>query len=167
MKCMICGQDVLGRGKCPVCGFPVYYVMGDKTEEIKRKLKQLAENYRCRRIDQLSIMMYRCSYKMKKGKMELKEEEWIPLICGSELHSKTEKWLDRKFIRQRLDQPVILKIKIRWFEKERIKEVAVEPPVLFDFWRVGVRMSDEAHIQILLGREDQYEKSEKIFIWGI
>ncbi|MCI7814394.1 MAG: hypothetical protein SO016_03535 [Lachnospiraceae bacterium] len=166
MKCMVCGQEVSGRSKCPNCGFPVYYTPGQENEEIKKKVEKLAEKYRRKKLDQFDISLYSCSYEMKEEHLKVKNEEWIPLITGMEMKPGTEKWLDRLFARQRLDKPVKLKLKMRWFGKEKEEEVEIKPPVIFDFWRVGVRMSDEGHVQILLGRQDCFECSGALSIFG-
>lgn len=165
MKCIVCGCDVSGRGKCPNCGFSVYYITGQETEEIREKIKTLAEKHRSKCLDHLFISLYRCLYETEKEQLRVKEEEWIPLLSGKDLISGTEWWLDRKFTRQRLDRPVRLQIKMRWFGEEKTKEVEVKAPVIFDFWRVGVKVSDESHIQILLGRKDCCESSEKIAVF--
>ena len=165
MKCIVCGQEVSGRSKCPNCGFPVYYTPGQETEKIKKKVEALAQKYRQKRLDQLFISLYTCSYQMEENQLRVKEEEWIPLLSGQELKPGTEKWIDRLFARQRLDQPVCLKIKLKWFGEEKVENVEVKPPVIFDFWRVGVKRNDEAHIQILLGRKDCFESSDEIPIF--
>lgn len=165
MKCIVCGREVSGRSKCPDCGFTVYYIPGQKTEEIKNKIEALAQKYRRKKRDQFSVSLYTRTYGMEQDQLRVKEEEWLPLMAGSELESGKEKWLDRPFARQRLDQPVCLKIKLKWFEEEKVETVEIKPPIIFDFWRVGIKRKDENHIQILLGRKDCFESSDEISIF--
>lgn len=167
MKCAVCGQDVTGKSKCTNCGFTVYYAVGDKTKEIKEKIELLARKYRRKCADQIQISLYQCFLEEKEKKRIVKKEEWIPLISGRDLIPGSESWAEAKFCRQRLDQKVCLKIKKKWFQEEKIDKVMISPPIIFDFWRVGVRCRDDSHIQILLGRKDCFQTSEELDLFNM
>ena len=129
-------------------------------------MASLSAAYRAKCADQIGISVRRFlpGKAVKKG--NVKEEEWLLLLSGAELREGREKWAEETFARQRPDKKARLTIKKKWFQEETTQEVFVAPPPVFDFWKVGVRCPDERHVQILLGREDCFEASEVLPVFG-
>lgn len=129
-------------------------------------MASLSAAHRAKCADQIGISVRRFlpGKAVKKG--NVKEEEWLLLLSGAELREGREKWAEETFARQRPDKKARLTIKKKWFQEETTQEVFVAPPPVFDFWKVGVRCPDERHVQILLGREDCFEASEVLPVFG-
>ncbi|MDO4454918.1 MAG: hypothetical protein Q4B90_10575 [Eubacteriales bacterium] len=162
MDCMVCGHDISGRGRCPVCHFTVYYGIGKETEKIKKRMEFLAQNYRTKLLQNLEIWLYRCSYALEEGILKLNKEEWILMIHGNEISEGKEKWLQIRTARQRTDKSICIKIKIKGCGREKIEEVQIKAPKILKYWQIGVKMEENCCIRMLLGCDKKYESSEKI-----
>lgn len=160
MKCAVCGYEKIekGRGVCPVCKFPVLYMATDNDE----KVKELIFEYKKKNLNNIRIYLNTYQYKMEEDNLVLGNIESIRLAVGDELKKGQIQWYNQKFAR--VDEKILeLSIKVNKFSLEsEEKIVQINTPEIEGLWKVGIVLSDEFKVQIVVGNEKNYKKSEEI-----
>lgn len=161
MRCRVCNSEIdTGIAKCPKCGFPVLQmVKGDVAEE--KKMNELAENFRKKKVETVSVQMVVYSNGIENDKPKVIKEDYILLAKGEQLLGHEIIWYPENFARLSGDCKLRVRL-IRTNGESQDVDISVENPNIMDFWKIGVAPQDGMAFKIVLGSKKSYSSSEKI-----
>lgn len=145
---------------CPICGFNDFETMEDSTEA-KKMEKRLVEAFTNQKLQPVNISFKAYSYKEQGDMLELDQEYILSLANGCDLKKEKPVWFNEKFAS--VDRDIDIELQITDIcGKKRKKSVRITNVPKVELWNLGVVLKDQLKVQILLGDESFYVKSDTI-----
>lgn len=159
--CKICAhQEKKEFAVCPICGFDDYETMEDSAEA-KKMEQRLIEAFTNKKLQSVNISFKAYSYKEQGDMLELDQEYILSLANGGDLKKEKSVWFNEKFAS--VDRDIDIELQITDIcGKKRKKIVSITNVPKVELWNLGVVLKDQLKVQILLGDESFYVKSDSI-----
>ena len=168
MKCYACGSEKIesSMSQCPECAFPVMTVAGD-TAQFETMMKQMAEEYRGKKIGGSALGLLTYQYAMKNDHLVLDKESETALSVDVTKMTPGQIWWDKTdFARVDAGEPLSLTLSVKKDGKVRNVTASVKAPAGEGFWHVGIRMQTGFCFSVLVGNEKNFAESGRISLVG-
>ena len=165
MKCKVCGYDKIkdNVGSCPVCGFPVIYLSDDSNEN-KQMMENLVNDYRRNNLSFIKISLVIYEHKLENEVLK-PIKKVITLATVSELTEGKILWNKQDFAR--VEEDLELELEIQKFTLAPRKVTCkIKAPNLKELWKVGVELTKNLSIILVVGNEKVYTKSVPIELYN-
>ena len=165
MKCKVCGYDKIkdNVGSCPVCGFPVIYLSDDSNEN-KQMMENLVNDYRRNNLSFIKISLVIYEHKLENEVLK-PIKKVITLATVSELTEGKILWNKQDFAR--VEEDLELELEIQKFTLAPKKVTCkIKAPNLKELWKVGVELTKNLSIILVVGNEKVYTKSVPIELYN-
>ncbi len=161
--CICCQADMEdGRAKCPVCGFPVIHNVQGNQEEMDN-IKKMADEYGKKKRKGIRIGITAYGYCMDNEELKLDKTEEIFLAWADELSMGKIVWCEKDFARIDSDETVSLHVSVKKEGKDVVfQDVKIKLPRIQGFCHVGVELKEGFQVELILGNETIYERSERL-----
>ena len=159
-KCQCCGTDVSGS-KCAYCGFREIIDMDESGTEL---LHTLVSNHKERLIEgitDISVVSYLYGWNQKKSALEKKQKEVVKLADGKDCYRNIH-WAAQNFGQLASAKEIQLEFSYRVNGNEKTLTATLPAVICDDFWKIGLTIDEALHLQIFLGTQRNYSKTEQI-----
>ena len=168
MNCLVCSKklnDHINEGKCPVCGFPIFEILGDPEVELP-KLKPRIDAHR-------NDFMSKCTVgniafhwvRTKEGKLAKDREEMISFGSLLELYNNTS-FLSNEFDSLSKRKNVKTKIGIKTPGKMYEHTVTVPNTAEGEILSLGINIDEGFNFTVKVCGQDKKEySSEKKYMF--
>ena len=161
MKCKVCGYDKMTSdvGSCPICNFPVIYLPDDSAEN-KTMMENLVNDYRKNNLNLIKISLVIYEHKLENDTLK-PIRKVLPLATVNQLTEGKISWNKQDFARVEEDLELELEIQRFTLDPKTIT-CQVKAPNLKELWKVGVELTKDLSIVIVVGNEKVHTKSNPI-----
>jgi len=154
MKCAVCRAEIeMGRGKCPVCRFPVLWKT-EEGEKTRQQSEELAEQYRRKKLAETVVGFVEHTYEGENGKLTFQKSEEKPIIACKDMQFGETYWCGEEYPCIS-GAEVVVEVFVRRTENEVTNyTLKLKQPDTEKSWKVGVCMLDGFRIKFLVGNEE-------------
>ncbi len=160
MKCMVCETDMgSGRGRCPVCGFPVIYSV--EAGKSKHAIEPMAEVYKKKILGSGIIGIKACRYKRTDDGLLWDGETDMELARLADIPVGQPLWVDQKFagIAKTDMAEIILDLYLESGDNRQDISLTLGNPDVKGCWQLGLMGGPGFRIAVLLGNPEKYVRS--------
>lgn len=155
--CRVCRRNS-ADAICPHCGYQA--VMPTMlNEEIERKLDELANEFRKNLMGNLKIYVKIYVYEASTSGLSFKEERKLLLLENADLSKGFRKWDEHVF---GISEELALTIFIELKDIDRKYEINLVPPKKTDKWHIGIDLSEDLYVRVMVGEPGNFSVSEPI-----
>ncbi len=164
MKCAVCRIGIeMGRGKCPVCGFPVLWKM-EEGEKARQQSEELAEQYRKKKLAETVVGFVEHTYEGENGKLTFQKSEEKPIMACKDMQFGEIYWYSEEYPRISGEE-IAVEVFVRRTENEVTNyTLKLKQPDTEKSWKVGVCLLDGFQIKFLVGNEEAVSELDVLSI---
>ncbi len=164
MKCAVCRAGIeMGRGKCPVCGFPVLWKM-EEGEKARQQSEELAEQYRKKKLAETVVGFVEHTYEGENGKLTFQKSEEKPIMACKDMQFGETYWYSEEYPRISGEE-IAVEVFVRRTENEVTNyTLKLKQPDTEKSWKVGVCLLDGFQIKFLVGNEEAVSELDVLSI---
>ena len=166
MKCFACQTElVVGRAKCPVCGFPVIQSVEGTTEDLEG-IRQMGRDYLKKRLLGIRVGIVAYSYVMDHDELKQDKTQMIDVADGEALAGGDILWSSMDFARVDSDEPAQLTVFVANGQGPvRTFEQTIQLPKITGFAHIGVVLAEGLGARMAYGNEQNYVLSDRFSLY--
>lgn len=164
-KCIVCGEDVTGKGKCAHCGKPVIINL-ENDDDFERNS---ADDYRARIFSHIPAIGFTTYlYDFEGDNLKLKNERDNDFASTEKLY-KSIVWSKQEYPCCEEGKALELNMYAKLDNGDKIRfTVNTTAPDLQNYWAIGLKLDSHLKLHLYVGDESNHSTVENIkFLNGI
>lgn len=161
-RCQCC-QTINTRAKCSYCGFTEIVDMDEfGADTIISKVAVHRHNLTCR-IRDIQVLTHLYQWNPRTRRLEETKEELLRLADGADCRAPY--WSSAAFGQTTPGKEICLTLRYTLeggSPQSCTCQARITPIAANDFWKIGLFIGPNLHLQVLLGSENQYAVSQQI-----
>lgn len=162
MKCDICKTEIAeGMSACPVCGFPVLYVVGSAQMPVDY-IEAVTAAYKKKLLQSLRVSVLVFSWKKSDDEIVLNEKHKVQIATGEELLAGQAVWLNEEFARTVSEPAVELTYELQTDKGKEEGTVKIAAPQDASLWKVGAVLTEDMKLKLLIKSDIGQTESDSL-----